>query len=60
MMAQASILVVDDEKLIRWSMKRKLESWHYQVSEAEDLQAALRRFQQETPDLMSLDIKLPD
>jgi DNA-binding NtrC family response regulator len=60
MMAQASILIVDDEKLIRWSMKQKLESWNYQVSEAEDLQGALRRFQQETPDLMTLDIKLPD
>jgi two-component system response regulator AtoC len=60
MMAQASILIVDDEKLIRWSMKQKLESWNYQVSEAEDLQGALRKFQQETPDLMTLDIKLPD
>ena len=59
-MAQASILIVDDEKLIRWSMKQKLESWSYQVSEAEDLQGALRKFQQETPDLMTLDIKLPD
>ncbi len=59
-MAQASILIVDDEKLIRWSMKQKLESWNYQVSEAEDLQGALRKFQQETPDLMTLDIKLPD
>ncbi|HEX2521250.1 MAG TPA: sigma-54 dependent transcriptional regulator [Terriglobia bacterium] len=60
MMAQASILIVDDEKLIRWSMKQKLESWNYQVSEAEDLQGALRKFQQETPDLLTLDIKLPD
>jgi two-component system, NtrC family, response regulator AtoC len=60
MMAQASVLVVDDEKLIRWSMKQKLESWNYQVSEADDLQSALRKFQQETPDLMTLDIKLPD
>ncbi len=60
MMAQPSILIVDDEKLIRWSMKQKLESWNYQVSEAEDVQQALRKFQLETPDLMTLDIRLPD
>jgi len=59
-MAQTSILVVDDEKLIRWSMKQKLESWNYQVFEAEDLKEALKKFQQETPDLLTLDIKLPD
>ena len=59
-MAQTSILVVDDEKLIRWSMKQKLESWNYQVFEAENLKDALRKFQQETPDLLTLDIKLPD
>jgi len=59
-MAQASILVVDDEKLIRWSMKQKLESWSYQVFEAETLKDALKVFQQEAPDLLTLDIKLPD
>lgn len=59
-MAKESILIVDDEKLIRWSMKQKLESWGYQVSEGENLQEALKKFQQETPDLMTLDIRLPD
>jgi DNA-binding NtrC family response regulator len=59
-MAQTSILVVDDEKLIRWSMKQKLESWNYQVFEAETLKDAQKVFQQETPDLLTLDIKLPD
>ena len=59
-MAQTSILVVDDEKLIRWSMKQKLESWNYQVFEAEHLKEAQKVLQQETPDLLTLDIKLPD
>ncbi|HET6962639.1 MAG TPA: sigma-54 dependent transcriptional regulator [Terriglobia bacterium] len=59
-MAQTSILVVDDEKLIRWSMKQKLESWNYQVLEAENLKEARRILQQDTPDLLTLDIKLPD
>jgi two-component system response regulator AtoC len=59
-MPRESILIVDDEKLIRWSMKQKLGSWGYQVSEAEDIQEALRKISQETPDLVTLDIKLPD
>jgi two-component system, NtrC family, response regulator AtoC len=60
MMAQANILVVDDEKLIRWSMKQKLGASGYQVSEAEDLQQALRKLQLELPDLITLDLNLPD
>ncbi|HEX2522095.1 MAG TPA: sigma-54 dependent transcriptional regulator [Terriglobia bacterium] len=59
-MAQTSILVVDDEKLIRWSMRQKLESWNYQVLEAENLKEARRILQHDTPDLLTLDIKLPD
>ena len=59
-MPRENILIVDDEKLIRWSMKQKLGSWGYQVSEAEDIQEALRKISQETPDLVTLDIKLPD
>ena len=59
-MPRAHILIVDDEKLIRWSMKQKLESWNYEVAEAEDLRQARLRLQQESPDLITLDIKLPD
>ena len=59
-MPRESILIVDDEKLIRWSLKQKLESWNYQVVEAEDLRAARGKLQQEIPDLVTLDIKLPD
>jgi two-component system, NtrC family, response regulator AtoC len=59
-MPRENILVVDDEKLIRWSMKQKLESWNYQVAEAADLRDARGKLQQEIPDLVTLDIKLPD
>ena len=59
-MPRTSILVVDDEKLIRWSMKQKLESWNFQVIEAENLREAHDRLQLESPDLVTLDIKLPD
>jgi len=59
-MPRANILIVDDEKLIRWSMKQKLESWNYDVLEAEDLRHGRLLLQQENPDLVTLDIKLPD
>jgi two-component system response regulator AtoC len=59
-MARDSILIVDDEKLIRWSLKQKLESWNYQVAEASDIGEALNKFYAETPDLITLDMKLPD
>lgn len=59
-MAHETVLIVDDEKLIRWSMKQKLESWGYQVTEAEDLKEAERKLQQDPPDLVTLDVRLPD
>jgi two-component system response regulator AtoC len=59
-MAREHILIVDDEKLIRWSTKQKLELWGYQVSEAENLKEAELKLQQEAPDLVTLDVRLPD
>jgi two-component system, NtrC family, response regulator AtoC len=59
-MARETILIVDDEKLIRWSLRQKLESWNYHVVEAGDQSEALAKFQVEVPDLITLDIKLPD
>lgn len=59
-MARDSILIVDDEKLIRWSLRQKLESWNYQVAEASDVKEALNKFYSEAPDLVTLDMKLPD
>ncbi len=59
-MSRETILVVDDENLIRWSMKQKLESWNFQVLEASSIQQAMVRLQSDQPDLVTLDIKLPD
>jgi two-component system response regulator AtoC len=59
-MVRETILIVDDENLIRWSMKQKLESWNFQVIEAADLQHAHAKLLAEIPDLVTLDIKLPD
>jgi len=59
-MRKKKILVVDDEKLIRWSLGQKLSEWNLEVAEAENGKTALQRAEGETPDLVMLDIKLPD
>ena len=59
-MANERILIVDDEKLVRWSLRKKCEEWGYQVLEAEDGAAALRMTREEAPDLVLLDVRLPD
>jgi two-component system response regulator AtoC len=59
-MPKETILVVDDERLIRWSLQQKLEQWGYNVSLAEDGATALARVQLDNPDLITLDVKLPD
>jgi two-component system, NtrC family, response regulator AtoC len=59
-MPKETILVVDDERLIRWSLQQKLEQWGYHVSLAEDGATALGRIQLDNPDLITLDVKLPD
>src|SRR5678816_4452224 len=54
------ILVVDDERLVRWSLRQKCEEWGYQVLEAEAGEIGLRIAQVESPDLVLLDVRLPD
>jgi two-component system, NtrC family, response regulator AtoC len=58
-MAQPTVLVVDDEKLIRWALRERLHTAGYHVSEAADGGEALRRVE-EGADLVLLDLKLPD
>jgi DNA-binding NtrC family response regulator len=59
-MPKETILVVDDERLVRWSLQQKLEQWGYHVSLAETGASALARMQLDNPDLITLDVKLPD
>ena len=54
------VLVVDDEKLIRWTLKENLGKIGYEVVEAENGSEALKVFSAALPDLVLLDVHLPD
>src|SRR5690349_14335086 len=58
-MPNATVLVVDDEALIRWSLTERLKSDGYDVLEADTGRAALERIG-EGVDLVLLDYRLPD
>ncbi len=54
------ILVVDDEPLIRWSVAETLGAAGYEVLEAGDAAQAVRQFLDGAPDVVLLDLQLPD
>ncbi|MGA8684253.1 MAG: response regulator, partial [Candidatus Sulfotelmatobacter sp.] len=51
-MAAEKIMVVDDERLVRWSLRQKCEEWGYHVIEADAGEPALKLAQHESPDLV--------
>ena len=53
-------MVVDDERLVRWSLRQKCEEWGYRVIEADSGEPALKLAQHESPDLVLLDVRMPD
>jgi len=59
-MRAEKILIVDDERLVRWSLRQKCEEWGYQVIEAVSGEPGLRLAQTESPDLVLLDVRMPD
>ena len=59
-MEKIRVLIIEDEKLIRWSLKQQLNKEGYNCSEAEDGASARKAFKGESWDLILLDIKLPD
>jgi len=54
------VMIVDDERLVRWSLRQKCEEWGYTVIEADAGVPALRLAQLESPDLVLLDVRMPD
>ncbi len=57
---QKKILVVDDTEATRYAVARTLKSEGFQVVEAANGQDALELVRSEKPDLVTLDIHLPD
>jgi DNA-binding NtrC family response regulator len=54
------ILILEDEKLLRMTMRKRLEGEGYRVFEAETGEAAIDLIRDDEPDLLVLDYKLPD
>jgi DNA-binding NtrC family response regulator len=54
------VLIVEDEALIRWSLRQKFEERGYDVVESETGQHALESFEEGRFDLVMLDYRLPD
>jgi two-component system response regulator AtoC len=58
-MARSRILVVDDERMIRWSIQQALVKDGFSVSTVETGEEAVAQAADEPPDLVLLDITLP-
>jgi len=56
----ARVLVVDDEPQIRRFLRTSLDAHGYEVVDAEDGQSAIKRMTVEKPDVLVLDLGLPD
>ena len=59
-MAQKRILIVDDEKLVRWALCQKCAEFGFQTLEAESGEQAIRTLQNDSVDAVLLDVHLPD
>jgi len=58
-MGRSKILVVDDERMIRWSIQQALGKDGFSVAAVETGEEAVSQCGDETPDLVLLDITLP-
>lgn len=54
------ILIVEDDKFLRELIKRKLIAEKFEVTEATDGEEAIKKAKEESPDLILLDLILPN
>jgi len=59
-MTAIQVLVVDDEDLLRRSLEKELTRMGYSVRTAPDARTALREIRTSPPDVVLLDVRLPD
>jgi CheY-like chemotaxis protein len=55
----ARILIVDDERAVRATMRRILETEGHEVAEAGDGQVAIEQFRALAPDVVLMDLYMP-
>jgi two-component system OmpR family response regulator len=56
----SQLLLVEDEKLLRWSLRTRLQNAGYVVDEAATLAEADDQLKRRRPDVVLLDVNLPD
>jgi DNA-binding NtrC family response regulator len=54
-----TVLIIDDEKTIRWSLGEALKESGYEVLDAEDGEKGLALFRERSADVALIDLKLP-
>src|ERR1044072_1017718 len=59
-MVKEKVLIVDDEEMLRWTLREALRSWGYETVEAGTIAQGLKEFDTEQPAVILLDINLPD
>jgi len=59
-MRKARVLVIDDEQMIRWSIEQTLKAAGHEVLSAETASAGLGAFRRALPQVVFLDVRLPD
>jgi DNA-binding NtrC family response regulator len=59
-MKKPRVLIIEDEKLIRWSLKQRFTEEGFIADEAETGNGGLTRFTDDVYDLVMLDYRLPD
>src|SRR5512139_404847 len=57
---QHKILVIDDEKLIRWTLEQHLVKEGYEVATADTAEKGLELIAKDEPDIILLDNRLPE
>ena len=58
-MARIKILIIDDEKLVRWSLQQKLSKEGYEVESAPTGEEGINLIREDGYDLVLLDLRLP-
>lgn len=60
MLTTKKVLIIDDEADIRFLLKRALSSINYNIVEADCLKQGLDLYTKTSPDIVILDVNLPD